>query len=252
MTRRANPTRPQTRQTQHVIIPEPDLALLFQYKWKDPEDTKKAALEHWQKGEIFSLMCKLSQQDYIPFVIANRVQLKAVGMYEQALYNSFVADGHAGMEQWIANALLAAADHDKLRAAGKPYDATKPITLYRGTHKRSVTLAKRNSWTSDIKIAKWFAARFIPKGKNQPTVYELLVPPEHILFFSNDREESEYFIEMWPGAKPNAIMTVAYEPPPERNPKDSENGYDVLQLLLSGKLDAPQPDEAVGSHASTA
>ena len=33
-----------------------------------------------------------SEQDYIPFVIANRVQLKAANMYEKALYQAFVAN----------------------------------------------------------------------------------------------------------------------------------------------------------------
>lgn len=66
----------------------------------------------------------------------------------------------------------------------------KFITIYRGQR-----AGKLNgfSWTTDIKLAKWFSTR-LNVEKNQSGIYRMRIRTSDIHTFWNDRQEKEIFI----------------------------------------------------------
>ena len=75
-----------------------------------------------------------------------------------------------------------------------PDHLPEKITVWRGTSFLSIEEASRGySWTTDMDCACWFAMRFAEKNGN-PLVLGADVSKKNILFYSNDRNESEVVI----------------------------------------------------------
>ena len=56
------------------------------------------------------------------------------------------------------------------------------------------------SWTTDLERAKWFAQRFASILPD-PGVYETVVSVDHVLFYTVERMESEFFCRLDRGHK---------------------------------------------------
>lgn len=63
------------------------------------------------------------------------------------------------------------------------------VTIYRGTHSTSTPIEESISWTASIKVAKMFANRY-EKG----TVYRAQVPVSDILYYTDERNEEEVWV----------------------------------------------------------
>ncbi|GCD11769.1 hypothetical protein [Clostridium tagluense] len=76
--------------------------------------------------------------------------------------------------------------------------STDVIIIYRGEGEKSTPYKKSYSWTTDIKVAEWFANRFSDNGK----VYKAKVYVKDILAHIEDKSEHEVIV------LPNKIFNV--------------------------------------------
>lgn len=65
------------------------------------------------------------------------------------------------------------------------------VTIYRGEASKSNTYDKAYSWTTDIKIAEFFANRF---NTNDKRIYEAKIKREDIIDYIENRNESEVIL----------------------------------------------------------
>ncbi len=187
-------------------VNRPDFSLITLTLGDDPTAEQNHAWSEWQLGNIDAVMLLLGQHDYLEFLVRNRKQLKNAKMYERAFFNAFICGPTGALTIGDVLALLALADREKLRAIGTAFTATKPITLYRGVAMPTRRLALRTSWTKSIAVAKIFADREAGRNKSsQPTIFQLTVPPDRLVFFTNERQEEEFFVDIWPEARPMKI-----------------------------------------------
>lgn len=77
-------------------------------------------------------------------------------------------------------------EEDELEAYNK---LDKLVTVYRGVKPGSST--KALSWTTDVKVAQWFADRWEKNGK----VYKAVIPKEHIFAYFLGRNEFETVLD---------------------------------------------------------
>ena len=70
-------------------------------------------------------------------------------------------------------------------------DLDDEIVIYRGEGLKSTKKENALSWTTDIKVAKFFANRFNSNGK----IYKGKVKKENIIDFLRDRSESEILVQ---------------------------------------------------------
>lgn len=72
-----------------------------------------------------------------------------------------------------------------------PSDWPEQVTLYRGTSFVPLSTAKRGfSWTTDKRVASFFAMRFAWKNSS-PLVLRATVPKSSIVLYTNERQEKE-------------------------------------------------------------
>lgn len=72
----------------------------------------------------------------------------------------------------------------------KQTELTGEIIIYRGYTDKSTPLKRAYSWTTEKKVAEWFAKRFDNKGK----IAKAKVKSENILDFINERNEYEVLV----------------------------------------------------------
>ena len=66
----------------------------------------------------------------------------------------------------------------------------RKVTVYRGISDFNNNFEKGNCWTIDYEIARWFAHR-----GNNPKVLEMVVNRADILFYTNQRNEQEVYLQ---------------------------------------------------------
>jgi hypothetical protein len=124
---------------------------------------------------------------------ANRGLLQAMGLFERGLVATYIHGPHWPSRTWLE--MFAACDRSKLEACGDSPRPTAPLTLFRGMrHAGHRGWIRGLSWTTSPQIAAWFALRFAT-DQDSPAVYRLTVPPERILFLTNERQEEEVIID---------------------------------------------------------
>jgi hypothetical protein len=95
----------------------------------------------------------------------------------------------------VVEAVVSLVDREKLRALGDLLPAGPPWTVYRGVAgKRRARRVRGWSWTSDLDRAWWFAERFPSFG--DPAVFVATIEREHILFYTDDRNEKEFVLDL--------------------------------------------------------
>ncbi len=105
------------------------------------------------------------------------------------------------------------ADRERLRAAEGPLPGPGPFTVYRGVAGRGRQRNVRGfSWTGTLDLARWFAGRaaYVFSRLADPTVFVLTVPVDAVLFYTNDRQEDEYVLDV-ASLRPRRLEGVARE-----------------------------------------
>lgn len=155
------------------------------------------AQEALDARDVVGLLVLASNDYSLQIVYGNVLALRKRGMLEAAFIHAVTGcrvNNHH--EYRLIRSLLSIVDRERLRSAGTPLPGAGPFTLYRGA--AGVGAARRvrgYSWTSDLERARWFADRFAGHLA-QPAVYRTVVPAELVLFHSQDREESEFFVDL--------------------------------------------------------
>jgi hypothetical protein len=85
-----------------------------------------------------------------------------------------------------------------MAAAEFPVPMSGMITVYRGTSGLEAEKAVKGlAWTTSRKVACWFAFRF---PAERPLVLKATVPASEVIYFSDDRDESEVVLRSTPRA----------------------------------------------------
>ena len=154
-----------------------------------PTGIRKSALVAFAEKDVNGVLFRMSSDYYCDFLYANRIHLTEKGMWPEALIRGWT--GHKiemGEDPRWAEILLSTPIKE-FRA----YSAIIPDSefLYRGVSSNTYEIGF--SWTSSYKIAKFFAKRFY---RPNPRILKLKFRPEIVLFFTDDREEKEYILEV--------------------------------------------------------
>lgn len=130
-------------------------------------------------------------------ISVNRTVLKARGVFERALLDSFVRTNHAHWALSELHELFESADRKALRAAGDPLPGPGPFTVYRGVsgEEPEERRVRGLSWTTSLDRAHEFAERF--NGRD-PAVYEVVIEARHVLAYINWQEEEEFIVLLPP------------------------------------------------------
>jgi hypothetical protein len=125
----------------------------------------------------------------LDLVMFNVQPLKARGMLEAAVIEAFTGC-KVNNTSWPVIAtrrLLDACDRERLRSMGQPLPSM-PCEVYRGVGGLNRRRVRGLSWTSDLDVACWFAARF---AADNPTVYAVKVDVDDVYFYTDERSERE-------------------------------------------------------------
>jgi hypothetical protein len=157
------------------------------------EEAKSA----WTENDILRILCYMSNERCLGFVLDNRPLLRERGLYEKALVYSYVGT-RTNYSRWspdLIKFLFSMADRRRLIEAGDPLPGNGPFTVYRGVSGRGAARRVRGiSWTGSFERAVWFAKRFSDLEK--PAVFRAVVDKSLIFGYSNDRQESEFLCDI--------------------------------------------------------
>lgn len=178
------------------------------------------AADAWEERDALKLLLLMPSEDRLDFVWNNVRPLIIAGMYEQALFNAYVNVNmntiHSLFTRDELLYLFRQCPRETLRKCGDSYPHKGPFTVYRGVvdggNKESI---RRISWTSSPNIAAWFALEAgRPEPRKDPAVFSLFVPEERVFFYTNDKDEQEFVLDMYPQARPKRIdpMTEPVQP----------------------------------------
>lgn len=155
------------------------------------------AMKHWKEGNVVGVLCMMSNECRMGFVLDNLRLLKKIDKYKEALLDAYhsIRINYSNWSMDLLRFLFRQADIEKLRTTGDPIPNQETFTLYRGMsgigRKRHVNSF---SWTDSPNTAAWFARRF-PDLPN-PAVFKVTVPNESIMACCNDRNEREHLLRL--------------------------------------------------------
>jgi hypothetical protein len=177
-----------------------------------PHGLRSLAIEALKERDAVGFLCKANNDFSVEIVYENRGILANLGILEEAFVHAVTAprlNNHRSYR--TIRRLLRIMDRSRLRSAGDPLPGRGPRTLYRGVAGKSRSGRRRGySWTSDPDRALWFATRLESLGN--PAVFRAVVPTRLVLFYSNTRDECEFWVDM-PTDFPIEKMERAGAPP---------------------------------------
>lgn len=178
--------------------------------WLDPIHPclREDAERYFQEGDVENFLFCASNDVGMEMVWRNFCALWPRGIYEEALLHAFVncRVNHFNVGMKMLRWMFDVAKRDKLRAL-RPLPSDGPFTLYRGVSGRGAARRVRGmSWTSDFDRARWFAQRFSFHGS--PAVHKAVVPAEHVLAYTDERNESEFIVSLPPQIKTKEVWTM--------------------------------------------
>jgi hypothetical protein len=165
--------------------------------WLDPIPTnlREDAMRDLDNGDVLGFLILASNTKWLDLVYLNAKALQSRGLYELALFDAWPAS-RTNNRHWPLHELhymFSRADRSRLLAAGEPLPGAGPFTLYRGVAGMGRARRVRGfSWTADAEQARWFANRF--KQLADPTVFQVSVQAQDVLFYTNRREEQEFVV----------------------------------------------------------
>ena len=183
-----------------------------------PKRMRVKTLDLWNKGDMSGILLRMSSHRHFRFIDDNLFQLYRCGMLEEALVSAYITF-NTGLAPFpnrlFLKSLFSFTDIDKLRSLADPLPHEGPFELYRGVvNGGNKDLMRGLSWTGTPEIASSFALDYSPFiERKDPAVFKLVVPIEKIYFYSNDREEDEFVVNVWPQARPKRLAEL---PPPQR------------------------------------
>jgi hypothetical protein len=169
----------------------------------------ESARKAWEKRDVERIMCYMPNTRCLAFVADNILPLTRAGKYEEALVSAYKGT-RGNFSNWSLDFLMwlfELADCEKLRSVGSPIPPGESFTLYRGVSgKGRARRVNGLSWTESPSTAAWFACRFPDLG--DPAVFRVTVPREQILFYSGERSEKEYVLQLPLSIKPKRVQPM--------------------------------------------
>jgi hypothetical protein len=172
---------------------------------------RRYALKYWEEGKDRNVLICMSSEKRLFFVADNLWLLRERGTYEACLLDAYTACW-GNNSHWSHDSLkfmFEIADREKLIVLGDKMPDEDNLTLYRGVagsgRKRRV---RSFSWTGNPHCAAWFATRFATVGLNNPAVFSITVPRQHVLCYLNESacNEDEYLIFPYPEMKLKKVL----------------------------------------------
>ncbi len=171
----------------------------------------------WEQRDADGLMVLLDDDRRLFFIDQNIDQLKAKGIYEEALLNAWTSVKYTWLLYFDFSEIIEffqMADPDKLRDAGDPIPDQSEFTLYRGVSGTGNARDQNGlSWTASPNVAAWYATRF--DHLDDPAVYQATVPRKEIMAYINDRCDQTYLLLPFAEYKVKRLRTMpdAWTPP---------------------------------------
>jgi hypothetical protein len=164
--------------------------------WFDPipAELREGALTEPWNGNVEAFLWRASNACSLWLVWEYRRVLKALGLYERALLEAFIATrtNNRNFPLRAVKTLFALADRAGPRDAGDPLPGVGPFVLFRGV--AGIGSARRvqgYAWTASLSEAWWFATRLpLPN----PAVHKAVIDEPDILAYTNRRNEEEFVV----------------------------------------------------------
>lgn len=174
-----------------------------------PYNLRDMALEALAERDALGFLIRASSDYGIRIVFYNQGILDTLGILEEAFVHAVTGCRVNNYHDYQLIAwILSRLDRAKLRAAGDSIPGTGPWTLYRGVSGRGAARRVRGfSWTADRDRAEWFARRGAQFGLADPAVATATVEDDRVLFYTNDREEQEFFVDL-PSGHPVKVQKL--------------------------------------------
>lgn len=175
----------------------------------------------WGPDEWSKFLHTYSSEEVVPVFMKNLEEIARVDGFEKVIIEAWVTAEFGQTSSTLWSHVFRLVDRKKLMEAGdQPSWEGNTVTVYRGVGSGAKKyLNSGMSWTIDRERAEWFASarrRAYLKGQlgfyapPQPTVYQMEVNKEGVLFFTQVRKESEVVIDpRWMLQHPNKARKVA-------------------------------------------
>jgi len=207
--------------------------------WLKPvhPEVRPMMLEALEEGDVEQFLVWVENQDRLFFLFMNQGALRERGLYEEALFQSFVGVGHnnKNVPQWGIDSLFSNLDRDRLRAAGDPLPGPGPFTLYRGVAGKGPARRVRGySWTASRNIAWCFAKRYAKTSLEtctDPAVFKVAVDAEDVLAYTNDLDEEEFIVKLPDSANPVRVPADTCPPLADEQCGDEITFPDLIRRI---------------------
>lgn len=169
---------------------------------KVPAELREHAQKYLDADDIEGVLYTLPSHERLDFVAWNQDALILRGMLEKAFVSAYVSDDMSMFSIYDAiELILESCDREYMRETLYPPPVKKKrYKLYRGVVNIEEAMGNYYggySWTSSYAVAHNFALRRANLLKmNDPAVLVSFVRHENIIFYSNDRKENEYFVDV--------------------------------------------------------
>jgi hypothetical protein len=161
---------------------------------------EEMAQERFAHDDIEGVLCLISSGARLDFICDNAQLLKERGLFERGLLDAWTG-ANTNIRYWSLSfteyIFGSFSDRGRLLAAGQPLPGEGPFTLYRGVAGHGAARRIRGiSWTASVERAGWFATVFYAERFHlpNPCIYRTTVEKEHVLAYSNDRQEEEFLV----------------------------------------------------------
>jgi hypothetical protein len=176
-------------------VQEPNLSHIVPELW----DLARQAFASRNISRFLGYTCN---ERRLALLVDNIAVIRALGLYERALFDALI-ETRTNHREWplpFLRQLLASANRERLLALGDPLPGSGPFTVYRGVAGRGPVRRIRGlSWTDSRRQAAWFARRF---RLDDPAVFQVTVPEQAVMAYTNERNESEFIILLPATARP--------------------------------------------------
>lgn len=129
------------------------------------------------------------------FVLRCFNHFKEIGILEEAFFHAFSASrlNNSCVPLSMQTAAITFMNRKKLLSLGEPFGKNETYKLYRGVAGNTSQRRIRGlSWSGSLEIANWFAHRY--DFLANPSVYEVTIKKEDIVWYSNNRKEDEFVV----------------------------------------------------------
>ena len=168
--------------------------------WFSLKDHPPELRDHARKAlverDALGFLCLVDNLYSLRITYLNQGILRQLGILEDAFCHAITATRtNNNIDYRLIDSLVRGLDRDRLRAAGDPLPGSAPWTIYRGVAGHGKARRVRGySWTGDQEGAAWFANRY--DDGPDPAVFRTTVHEPEILFYSNERQEEEFCVNL--------------------------------------------------------